>query len=89
MAITFVWLKSSVAIKNGKRAGIILFAHKYNPFLAEARLDEENNTSNIVKSTKIILIIVQSTLADTLFQSTETGCFHMTGQVDTTDIGKL
>ena len=55
MAITFVWLKSYVAIKNGKRAGIILFAHKYNPFLAEARLDEENNTSNIVKSTKIIL----------------------------------
>ena len=37
----------------------------------------------------ILIIVVQPALADALFQSAETGCFHVTGQVDTADIGKL
>ena len=49
ICIIGVWLKSSVAIKKGKRAGIILLDHRYNPFFAADKLETENTTSEITK----------------------------------------
>lgn len=50
--ITFVYPKSSVAIKNGRRAGTTELAHKINPSFAADKLSLEKITKDIVNNTK-------------------------------------
>ena len=45
-----VWESNSVATKNGNNDGTTAVAHKVNPIFAEAKLDDEKTTKNIVKS---------------------------------------
>ena len=46
----FVWDRTSVAIKKGKREGITEFAHSFRPDFAACRLVEENRTRHRVNS---------------------------------------
>ena len=50
---TKVWVKSSVAIKNGKRDGTIEFAHKFKPDLELVKFDFENTIIKIINRQKI------------------------------------
>lgn len=63
MDIIFVYPKSSVAIKNGKREGTTELAHRESPDLAEDKLVLENTSSNIVnkhiqKGRKSLFILI-------------------------------
>lgn len=57
MDIIFVYPKSSVAIKNGKRDGTTEFAHKLSPFLAADKLVFEKTIKNKVNKQIIVGII--------------------------------
>ena len=48
-----VFIKSSVATKNGKSDGTTEFAHKDNPFFMAGRLLVENNIKHILNAKKI------------------------------------
>ena|GEM_PF-2207506 len=55
--IIFVYPKSSVAIKNGKREGTTEFAHKLNPFFAADKLLFEKRIKNKVNKHIMVGII--------------------------------
>ena len=65
--ITNVWLKSSVAIKKGKRVGTIELAHNANAALELDKFDFENISIETIKKHKKAGMMERLTLESKIF----------------------